>query len=326
MYNNSTTFTRLEISTPELDAAELDWWKKFSEIEEHFCWVQTPAIQQFLRGDYLRHIVGLVPPNGRILELGCGTGWLVIILAKLKANRVVGVDFSDKQIEQARRRAVEAKVTDRVSFRVADVFSMRGSSEVFDVIIVHGLLHHLTMIEIRRALATAHTLLCKNGRMVIWEPVHYPLLELPPKAQRLLRFLRWLQNIPVRGQRWKLRRFSAEERRVRELIAEREVVTPPFGPSPKEMPFSPGELPTLIAPYFHIKERRRCLAVSHLIAQETLLMEVSHPFLARLVRWPLLIAARQIERRLLALDPPPSGMWIVEMFDCVPIHSTHNPD
>lgn len=326
MYPNGYISSRLDLSTPELDIAELDWWERFAEIEEFFCWVQTPAIQRFLRGDYLRHIVRLVPTNGRILELGCGTGWLGIMLAKLGANRVVGVDSSDTQIQRARRRAVEAKVADRVTFQIADVCDLRVSPEVFDVIILHGFLHHLTKAEIRRVLVIVYGLLVQNGRMVVWEPLRYPPLELSSKAQRLLKYLRWLRRIPIRGQRWRIRRFSAEERRVRALIAERMVANPPHGPSPKEMPFAPGELSALMAPYFTIEKRRRCVGFSLLIAQETLLMELSHPCLARIIRWPLLGAARQIERSLLALNPPNSEMWIFEMFECVPVCSTQKLD
>jgi hypothetical protein len=47
MENNVTTLSRLTTSTPKLDAQEIDWWEKYADVEEQFCWVQTPAMQNF---------------------------------------------------------------------------------------------------------------------------------------------------------------------------------------------------------------------------------------------------------------------------------------
>jgi hypothetical protein len=127
-----------------------------------------------------------------------------------------------------------------------------------------------------------------------------------------------MESIPSRIQLWGLPKPSYEEKVMRDLITKRSVGKSPRGPSPKEMPFAPDELPTLISPYFQIKERHRCMARSHLVAQEILLLELSHPWLARLLLLPLLFAARHIDQRILALENPPSSMWILEMFECVP--------
>lgn len=316
--NDTSTFARLETSTSELDAAEIEWWEKFADIEERFIWVHTPAIQKVLRANYLRRILEIGSSNARIAELGCGAGWLAILLAQMGAERVVGLDFSDAQIQIARKRALEAGVDHKVTFQVADVPSLSEGSELFDVIILHGFLHHLTTTEIRQVIATAHRMLSPTGRLVVWEPVMYHSSK-RSIAQRLLLKLLWiLQRLPSRGRRWRVRRLSTEEQQFRTLIAERGVGEPPRGPSPKEMAFAPDELPALMAPYFYVQDRRRCMATTTLIAQETLLMELSYPRIARLVRWPLLTMGRFLERRLLALEPPPSGIWIFEMFECVP--------
>ena len=313
----TSTSTRLDTSTFELDAAELKWWEKFADVEERFCWVQSPVIQKFLRAKYLRRIVELASPNARIAELGCGTGWLSILLAKIGVERVVGIDFSEAQIQKARQKALEANVAHKVEFRVVDASSLTKGLELFDVIILHGFLHHLTTIEIHRVISTAYEMLSPTGRLIIWEPVQYQSSEVTSEVRKLLRRLERIRLIPLRSQLWGLRKFSSEEQQARTLIAERVVGESARGPSPKEMPFTPDELPALLAPYFYVQERRPCMAVSHFTAQETLLMEISNPLLARLLRWPLLAMARHLERRLLSLDSPPPGIWIFEMFECL---------
>ncbi|MCM8831910.1 MAG: hypothetical protein NC918_06945 [Candidatus Omnitrophica bacterium] len=153
---------------------------------------------------------------------------------------------------------------------------------------------------------------------MIIEPVQYNVSEENHKARRLLGYLKWLNNLPLRGQRFGIRRFSEAELRYRNLIKERTVGILPRGPSPKEMAFAQDDIPRLLYPHFTIKNRMRDIAISHLIAQEILLMQLSHPYLARLIKWPLLITAKYIERRLLSLEPPLPNIWIFEVFECVP--------
>ncbi|MFQ5777011.1 MAG: class I SAM-dependent methyltransferase [Terriglobia bacterium] len=44
-------------------------------------------------------------PEDKILDLGCGTGWLSAILAdKVPRGQVIGIDLSDEMIRQARKR------------------------------------------------------------------------------------------------------------------------------------------------------------------------------------------------------------------------------
>lgn len=58
-----------------------------------------------------------VPPNARVLDLGCGSGWASRLLAtKASAGSVVGVDISDEMIELACKSSAAFPNTD---FRVA---------------------------------------------------------------------------------------------------------------------------------------------------------------------------------------------------------------
>src|SRR5215472_13360754 len=54
----------------------------------------------FFHGEDLRFLKFLIPEGARVLELGCSTGEL---LAALEPSFGLGVDFSARSIEQARR-------------------------------------------------------------------------------------------------------------------------------------------------------------------------------------------------------------------------------
>ena len=55
-----------------------------------------------------------------VLELGCGSGALLVELLKIGASAVTGVDLSAESLAAAGRRALEAGVGDRASFQVGD--------------------------------------------------------------------------------------------------------------------------------------------------------------------------------------------------------------
>jgi SAM-dependent methyltransferase len=98
---------RREVTTPELDRAEQQWWEDYGDVEERYCWVQTDWVQQFLRGRYLRDILRGLGPSHSVVELGCGTGWLTFRLARAGAAVVTGVDNSPSQIARAKAAAEE---------------------------------------------------------------------------------------------------------------------------------------------------------------------------------------------------------------------------
>ena len=70
-----------------------------------------------------------------VLDVGCGVGVTPCFLAKTVGCRVMGVDISPRMVERAQERARREKVTELVSFRVADAQDLPFEDGSFDAVI-----------------------------------------------------------------------------------------------------------------------------------------------------------------------------------------------
>jgi SAM-dependent methyltransferase len=100
----------------------------------------------------------------RVADLGCGTGMVTQLLAKLVGHtgQVVGVDFSGEQIKQARELLPPS--LPNVQFIQASATDTGLSPESFDLVYCRFLLIHLTEPEL--ALREMHNLLKVDGILV----------------------------------------------------------------------------------------------------------------------------------------------------------------
>lgn len=76
-----------------------------------------------------------ITKNTRVLEVGCGTGTNACFLAKTYGCSVVGVDIAEHMVEYAQRRVEELGLTDLVSFKVGNAYSLEFPDEEFDVVL-----------------------------------------------------------------------------------------------------------------------------------------------------------------------------------------------
>lgn len=103
---------------------------------------------QFLAGsaiafDYLMSCIGSIKTK-RILDYGCGSGWLAVYFAKLGAE-VEGFDISENLLRVAQKRAVFNEVQDKVNFRKLAAENLLYPNNYFDLVIGIGILHHLDL-------------------------------------------------------------------------------------------------------------------------------------------------------------------------------------
>ncbi len=88
-----------------------------------------------------------IKPSQKILEIGCGIGWISEFLAIMKYE-VVATTISPYDIEQAKRRiaSIEAKgIQSRLEYRVSPMETVLAEVEdvlPFDAVLVYEALHH----------------------------------------------------------------------------------------------------------------------------------------------------------------------------------------
>jgi cyclopropane-fatty-acyl-phospholipid synthase len=100
----------------------------------------------------------------RLLDVGCGWGAFPLWAATRHGASVVGITLSPPQAEQARRRAEEAGVADRVEIRVMDYRDLAG--ERFDAIASIGMVEHVGAAQIDVYARTLAGLLEPGGRLL----------------------------------------------------------------------------------------------------------------------------------------------------------------
>jgi SAM-dependent methyltransferase len=114
----------------------------------------------------LAALFGLIePPPQKIVDFGCGTGWLSLCLAQ-RGYDVLGVDLSQDAILCAQREAASRSLAN-ARFITAD-YEAFAEDGVYDYAIFHDALHHAES-EVA-ALQCAFRALRKGGSAIVIEP------------------------------------------------------------------------------------------------------------------------------------------------------------
>jgi ubiquinone/menaquinone biosynthesis C-methylase UbiE len=116
------------------------------------------------------------PAGLEVLDYGCGQGDQALTLVTRGARHVTGFDIAEAEVDQARRAAERANVSDRTTFLVADAHDSPFADASFDLVVGRSILHHL---ELEPALREIRRVLRPGGRALFVEPLwHNPLLRL----------------------------------------------------------------------------------------------------------------------------------------------------
>jgi SAM-dependent methyltransferase len=107
-----------------------------------------------------------VQPGQRVLDLGCGTGDILEVLPQV---HYTGYDASPDYIGRARRRFGH-----RGAFHCAAIDEGFSPGTGFDVVIAHGVLHHLDDGEAATLFRVARRALKPGGRLVTYDGCFIP--------------------------------------------------------------------------------------------------------------------------------------------------------
>lgn len=118
-----------------------------------------------------------IAPNHDVLDLGCGTGTLALMVKQMYPQaRVVGLDIDPRILAIARRKIAGAGVEIVGGSATAPPFPPRS----FDRVVTTLVLHHLTTAQKQQALAAVRRLLRPRGELHIadWGKPHNALMRI----------------------------------------------------------------------------------------------------------------------------------------------------
>lgn len=110
--------------------------------------------------EYIDEFTDLVAKNGKILDIGCGTGTDANYIAS-KGFEVIGIDLSEEMLNIAKKKFPH------IDFRIADMRKLSFENEQFDGIFVAFSLFHIPKKDVPNTLADLYDLLKPNGAIYI---------------------------------------------------------------------------------------------------------------------------------------------------------------
>jgi SAM-dependent methyltransferase len=185
-------------------------------------YAMTNDVDSRRRDLYLEHIqraevrgaalADLLPREGRILEIGCGSGGLLAALAR-DGRVAVGVDIALRWLIIARRRLRDHHLC--VPLVAACAESLPWADDTFDAVVADSVLEHID--EPAQALQEWRRVLRPSGRLVVWSPNRFTLLADPHVNLWGVGWLRhsWASAYVRmrRGCEWSVRPLAASEAR-----------------------------------------------------------------------------------------------------------------
>jgi 2-polyprenyl-3-methyl-5-hydroxy-6-metoxy-1,4-benzoquinol methylase len=118
--------------------------------------------------DQLGSVTATLAAGGSVIDIGAGYGTPTLAVAgHFPAARVLGIDYHEASVVQARKTAAEAGVADRVRFEVGTATDLPGSG--YTLVTFFDSLHDLG--DPVGALVQARTVLAPDGAVMLVEPL-----------------------------------------------------------------------------------------------------------------------------------------------------------
>lgn len=142
-------------------------------------------VQRFWHREKFLAIARRVGERDRVLDLGCGPGSFLSVLAEAKPGvRAIGVDIASRQIEYARTEVAAKFLDGRIEFRaLGPGFGVPDFPDgAFDVVTCIEVIEHIHPYYAIRMLTEAKRVLKPGGKFLITTPNYRSLWPLIEKA------------------------------------------------------------------------------------------------------------------------------------------------
>jgi len=125
---------------------------------------REPRMYYKIQEDKIRIVLKLLErhPNGRILDIGCGDGYITKLISKKTSAEPHGIDISGNAVKTARKRGVKAKEADLDEGRIS------YPKNYFDVVFCGDILEHIYNTEV--LLENIYRILKTGGYVIISVP------------------------------------------------------------------------------------------------------------------------------------------------------------
>ena len=186
-------------------------FSRYKEIQMDPLLGRVTTEEDYLRyGAVLKRKLGHFLPkdkSAKILDLGCGMGFLLHMLKREGYRNALGVEVNRDQVELARRFGLQVVEEDVMAF-------MENNREKFHLVFVNHLLEHLSKKEVLDLLELVFHALEKGGKILVAVPNASSPLGLPlafgdfthevffsPNSLREVLMVSGFSQIEVKGER-----------------------------------------------------------------------------------------------------------------------------
>ena len=126
-------------------------------------WPQFRLLRRMIAGELKKH-----HPNGLMVDIGCGPGYLVADIAKAFPHLyTVGVDISEEMMQITTHNLRSLGISERVSFQQGAVQKLPFEDNTADFVVSTLSLHHWP--DPKQALEEVHRVLRPGGQFLIFD-------------------------------------------------------------------------------------------------------------------------------------------------------------
>jgi len=149
----------------------------------------------------LDKIIHNVPANSDVLDIGCGAGSLIGLLAKLNLIRSgTGLDIDEKAIADASKMSVYLDKRCEIEFFYEELQQFAQKGKMFSTVLMVDVLHHVTPSKQIDFINLALSFVQPNGILIFKDMCQKPAWKaFMNRIHDLIMAKQWIHYFPIQG-------------------------------------------------------------------------------------------------------------------------------